>query len=435
MYRSRIILLACCLAYPHVGDAMADVLTGDVAAADVSIMTINENPGNSAFLDRSQIGFSPEVFKTETLHARYPGFESVTLSESGLGSILSAPSFIYKPNPRFSLGGYALPPLGIEIDIKKRQLPVLLLGTLSYVDLLARGRLNGMGQILVGYRVSPSLGVGISASYQSVGFTAELVPSEGGEKLADLTGDITTVNSTFGVRYEITPVLAVGLSFGLFSQNNQDINVDSLLLSKADAGAGSQGSGGGSVTNPADSFLLGGSAAPSATLRLMTDVKYTRANPNSESYSLVDLKNKRRDVHDTLAVRTGAIIGVAPQYSGLLGFRYEPASVGPGSQGEDGTAGFGTIDLVSIFAGFDTLKPYTQYSIGFRMKHGWVSERAERSKRKSKSAKPPQGYHAWETSFGLVYRLASLGVDENGELPGAYLQKKIFVPVTVVRKL
>lgn len=423
-------LLVCFAAFGSGPAVYADPLTGDATAADANIMAIVDNPANAAFLDRTQVGMAPELFKTETLYARYPGYETATLSESGIGNLISKPSFIYKPNARFSLGGYVVPPLGLEIDIKKERLPVMLLGTLNYIDLLAKGRLNGAGQILVGYRASSSLGIGVSASYESVGFNAELVPSEGGDKLADITGNITNVNAKLGLRYEISSAIAVGLSFGLFSQNSQDLQIESPLLSQApDSGGDSQGTGGGAVTNPADSFLLGVNAALAPRFRLLADVKYQRASPGQESFSLVDLKNKKRDVYDTVAFRSGVSLGVAPAYNALLGFRYEPASVGPGSPGEDGTAGFGTIDLVSIFAGFDTLRPYYQYSAGLRFNAGWVAERPS----KKKNA-PPQGYHQWETSFGLVYRIASLGVDENGELPGAYLQKKIFIPVTVIRK-
>lgn len=414
-------------------NANAEPLMGDASAANPHLTAIEDNPGTAAFLDRSQIAISPEVFKSETLYARYPGFESASLSENGVGNILSKPQFIYKLNSRLALGGYAIPPLGVEIDIKKERLPVVLLGTLNYVDLIAKGRLNGAGQALLAYRVSSGFGVGVNATFESVGFTAELLPSDGGSKLADITGDITKVSSIVGMRYEISSGLAVGLSFGLFSQNNQDLQIDSPLLNQGAGGGeqpgGNSGSGGGSVTNPADSFLVGVEASPSEKLRMLLDLKYTRANTEQETFSLVDLKNKKRDVYDTLAVRAGMSLAVTPTSFGLLGFRYEPSNIGPGSPGEDGTSGFGTIDLVSIFAGFDTLKPYTQYSLGLKMLAGWVAERSSKKK-----GAEPRGFHQWEVSFGLVHRIASLGIDENGELPGAYLHKKTFIPVTVLRK-
>lgn len=414
------------------GRVHAEPLMGDASAANPHLTAIEDNPGNAAFLDRTQVAFSPEVFKSETVYARYPGFESASLSENGLGNILSKPQFIYKLNSRLAIGGYAIPPLGIEIDIKKERLPVVLLGTLSYIDLLAKGRLNGAAQAMVAYRVSSGLGIGINASYDSVGFDAELVPSDGGSKLADITGDITKINSIVGLRYEMSSAYAVGLSFGLFSQNSQDLKIDSPLLNQGGEGeqpGGDSGSGGGSVSSPADSFLVGVEANFSEQIRMLLDLKYTRANPEQETFSLVDLKNKKRDVYDTLAVRTGMSVALTPTNFGLLGFRYEPSSIGPGSPGDDGTSGFGTIDLVSIFAGFDTLKPYTQYSLGLKMLAGWVSDRSSK-----KRGSETRGFHAWEVSFGLVHRIASLGIDENGELPGAYLHKKTFIPLTVLRK-
>ncbi len=418
--------------------AVANPLMGDVAAADPSLSAVASNPAAAAFLDRTQISWTPELFKSETIYARYPGFESASLAENGVGSLISMPAFVYKPNARLSIGGYAVPALPIKIDIKKEDLPVMLLGTLNYVDLIAKGGLNGAGQALVGYRVSNSLGIGFNAAYQAVGFTAELIPSDGGSSLADITGSFTTITSNLGFRYEITSKLAVGMSFGLFSQKTTDLKIDSPLLSQgggAPAPGAGAGSGGGSITSPADNFLLGIEATLSPQNRFLLDMQYARANKNEETFSLVDLKNKKKDVYDTLAVRAGMSLGLTPTNSALVGYRYEPSRLGPGSPGADGTAGFGTIDLVTMFAGFDTLKPYSQYSLGLKMLAGWVVERAERpSKRRSAEVKE-KGFYAWEVSFGLVYRIASLGIDENGELPGAYLQKKVFIPATVLRKI
>ena len=419
------------------GAAIADPLMGDVAAANPSLSAVASNPAAAAFLDRTQVAWSPELFKSETIYARYPGFESASLADNGVGSLLSMPAFVYKPNSRLSIGGYAVPALPIKINIKKENLPVMLLGTLNYVDLLAKGGLKGAGQALVGYRISNSLGIGFNANYQSVGFTAELIPSDGGSSLADITGSFTTITTNLGFRYEISSKLAVGLSFGLFSQKNTDLKIDSPLLDQGGGGAapgGGSGSGGGSITSPADNFLVGIEASLSPQSRFLLDLQYARANKGEETFSLVDLTNKKRDVYDTLAVRAGMSLGLTPTNSALVGYRYEPSNLGPGSPGPEGTAGFGTIDLVTMFAGFETLRPYSQYSVGLKMLAGWVAERAERSPKKRAAEVKEKGFHAWEVSFGLVYRLASLGIDENGELPGAYLQKKVFIPVTVLRK-
>ncbi len=422
----------------HSSAAIADPLMGDVAAANPSLSAVEANPANAAFLDRTQVSWSPELFKSETIYARYPGFESASLAENGMGNLLAKPAFIYRANSRLSFGGYAIPPLPIEIDIKKEKLPVMLLGTLNYVDLIAKGGLKGAGQALVGYRVSSSFGIGINANFQSVGFTAELLPSDGGDKLADITGAFTTINSNLGFRYAINSTFAVGLSFGLFSQKTVDLKIDSPLLQQADGAAqpgGNSGSGGGSVTSPADAFLFGVEASLNPQTRFLLDLQYTRANKEEETFSLVDLTNKKKDVYDTLAVRAGMSLAVTPTNSALVGYRYEPSNLGPGSPGPDGTAGFGTIDLVTMFAGFDTLRPYSQYSLGLKMLAGWVTERPERPAGKKRNVEVKEkGFHAWEISFGLVYRIASLGIDEEGELPGAYLQKKTFIPLTVLRK-
>ena len=60
--------------------AVGDPLMGDVAAADPSLSAVASNPAAAAFLDRTQISWTPELFKSETIYARYPGFESASLA-------------------------------------------------------------------------------------------------------------------------------------------------------------------------------------------------------------------------------------------------------------------------------------------------------------------------------------------------------------------
>lgn len=414
--------------------ALADPLVGDVGAAYSTAEGANTNPANAAFLDRTQAMFVPEVFKQESLSVRYPGFEPTTVSENGVGSILSGgrPSFIWKPNSRFGIGGYMVPPIGIKVDIHKERIPVVVLGQQSYVDIDATGSPDLIGEVILGYKFTDRLGVGLNLSAQSIKFDATLSPSDGGDPLATISGSTSNVSSTLGARYDVMPGrLALGVAFGLVSMAKQDLKIDSPLLSSAgSAGGDDSGDGTAESVLPLNQITFGFQAGLGSRMRLLADFEYTRADKTSEQFSLVALKKKRRDVHDTLAVRTGLILGMTESANALLGFRYQPASLGAGSAGDDGLAGFGTFEVVQIFAGMQSMVPYWQIAAGFQT--GFSPKVVARGKKdKDEGAK---GYYQWLVGTGVVYRRASLGIDENGELPGAYLYKKISIPVAITYK-
>jgi hypothetical protein len=127
-------------------------------------------------------------------------------------------------------------------------------------------------------------------------------------------------------------------------------------------------------------------------------------------------------VYSTLAVRTGASVNIVEGSNLLAGFRYEPASLGPGSREDGGKSGYGTLELVKLFAGMDDLRPYWEAALGL--------ERSFGKKRGAGRSKSPAAasFHPWTARLGLTYRRASLGIDEDGELPGAYLHTKVTIP-------
>ncbi len=411
--------------------AFADPLVGDVGAAYSTAEGAGTNPANAAFLDRTQAMFVPELMKQESLSVRYPGFEPTTVSENGPGSILSGgkPSFIYKPNARFGIGGYLIPPLGIKVDIHKQKIPVIVLGQQSYVDLDAVGSPDVIGQVILGFKFTDRFGLGLNLGVQAISFEATLTPSEGGNALATVKGSTSDINSTLGARYDVSPGrLSLGIAFGLVSMKKQSMQIDSPLLSGGDSAAKEDDGDTQSVV-PLNQIIFGFQASLGARLRILSDFYYTRVDKNSETFSLVALKKKKRDVHDTLAVRAGIIAGLTDSANALLGFRYEPASLGAGTQGDDGLGGFGTIEVVQIFTGLTPMVPFWQISAG--LQSGFSPKMLPKAKRDKDE---PRGYYQWIVGTGIVYRRASLGIDENGELPGAYLYKKTSIPVSITYK-
>lgn len=120
----------------------------------------------------------------------------------------------------------------------------------------------------------------------------------------------------------------------------------------------------------------------------------------------------------------------------LLGFRYEPASLGPGNRGSEPLVGFGTINLVQIIAGLTPLTPYTMVAAGVQM--GLITKQPGRLPQSSKLEKSPQTthlgapYYQLMVEWGIAYTYASLGIDSTGELPGAYLYRKVSVPLGLI---
>lgn len=412
--------------------AAADPLTGDTGAAASTAQAVGINPANAGFVDRTELTVSPELFKSESLQIRYPNASTVSETESGLGGILSMgkPGFVWKPTKNLGVAGYAVPPIGLGAEIKKEGIPVVILGTQDTVDLDAKGTVDGAFGLTAGYRFGDRLGVGASASYTAVSFSAKLIPSGSTEPLATIDGSTSDFNLSVGLRYDPKPgKLAVGVAFGLVNMHTEEMQIESDLLNAVpagdDSGVGAETEArddGASVqvANPLNAFTVGIQVAASR-LRLLADVRYTRVNKEQEAFSIVDLKKKRKDLYDTVGVNAGIIMALSETADMLFGFQYQPASLGAGAKATEtdaGSIGFGTQEVVMIFAGMGSLTPYWQVGAGLNFDFG-------RDKK----------FNRWSVSSGLVYRRASLGIDEDGELPGAYLYQKTFIPVTVTYRL
>ena len=436
--------------------ACADPLTGDVGAVMSTLDGVAANPANAAFLERTQIGISPELYHADTLQIRYPGFDSVSESDSGLASPLAIgkPSFIWKPTPRLGIGGYVIPPIGLGLSVHKSGIPVVVLDTQNFVDLDAKGELKGAAELTLGYKVGDRLGLGFNASYQKIAYHATLTPSDSTEPLATIDAEQSDLDLGVGARFDVTPgVFALGVAFGLLNVHSERTTIDSPLIGSlggggADNGGGGQGGANASIANPASSFLVGAMLAHPQAFRLFADARYQRVNKTATGFSIVALKTKTKDVHDTVSARVGAGVSLSPQTELLAGGRYEPASLGAGSRGDNGTVGFGTNEVVQIFAGLTPLVPFWQVAGGAQFHFDYRAPRTPRAHREHKDrdkgaksdkasdapAAATEGYYAWTVASGLSYRRSSLGIDENGEQPGAYLQTHIAIPLTVTRR-
>ncbi|MCX6106841.1 MAG: hypothetical protein NTY08_13525 [Proteobacteria bacterium] len=417
------------------GTASADPLIGDAAAAYSTADAAEANPANAAFLDYTQFSYVAEILKSDSIDIRYPNFTPTTLTYSGVATPLNKPGFIWRANPQISLGAVLVPPLPVAINIKKNRVPVVVVGTQNYVDLTVAAKVRGIGTATFAYRVSDRLGLGIGANLLALSFTAKMVPSSGGTPLADLDGSVRQLAIVLGARFVAIPgILQLGLAATVLSQDSKVLNVSSPFVAGGSASDPAQRDGSKSQAfQTLSSVLLGSQIAISPRIRLLADVRYTRADKSQVSFSLVTLKKGTQDLHDTLSVRTGTLVNMMPNLNLLLGFRYEPSSIGPGSRGDTPLVGFGTVNLVEILAGLAPITPYTMIAagvqIGLMPSHYNQLSRGGKLDKKSQNSSP---YFKLLLESGVAYSYASIGIDKTGELPGTYVYRKIGIPVGII---
>lgn len=412
--------------------AWADPILGDAGAAWSTADATQINPANGAFLDRTQGTGSLEILRNESLFIRYPGGDPVIDRKSGIGGLASAvpPAGVLKLGPNFALGGYILPP-GISVDVTVSKLPIYILGQTQLIDIKAKGSADFLGGFIASYRLGESLSFGIGGNLRTISFTANLEAHDGGTTLATARGRVSDMNGLFGIRFDPVPgQFGLGISATTFQIHDESIDIETDPGLPIPAGSGPSGT---NQTIPM-SQVVAGYYASLGRLKILGDVRYTRAIQGVEVYSLAELKPKEREVFDTVGVSGGGVLQFSDRLNGLAGFRYEPASVGAGSrsnENQEGTAGFGPIDLAEVFVGLKGLTPYTQYAAGLQLK--FMPRTLPKAERIGRSS--PTRYHALTIHGGIAYREATLGIDENGEQPAAYYQKKIFIPGGLTIKL
>ena len=418
--------------------ALGDPLLGDAVAAYSTAEAAEDNPANAAFLDQTQFSFVGEMIKNEQIDVRYPGFEPTKILNRGVAVPTNKPGFIFKANKRISYGGFILPPLPIAVNLERSRIPVIILGTQNYVDLKITAKIEGLASGTAGFRLSERFGVGVSAKYQAIKFKANLAPSSGGSSLADVDGKLSQLALIVGARMIAIPgTLQFGVAAALATLQSQGIDVNSPLIGDANALEPSKSDGAKArILNPLDSILVGTQLSIGGRVRLLADMRYTKAVKAQAGFSLVALKPVPQDLHDTLSVRSGALVRVLPNTNLLLGFRYEPANLGPGNRSAEPLVGFGTMNLIQIIAGLAPMTPYTMVAAGVQI--GLVAKNPGGPQHFSKIERTPQTaqltapYYQLMLEVGIAYTYASLGIDSTGELPGAYLYRKVSLPFGLI---
>ena len=420
------LLVACNTQCLWVSVAKADPLLGDAMAAYSTAEASDANPANAAFLEQSQVVYISEAIRDEQIKVRYPGFDPITISNSGFTIPITKPAFIYKITPRIGVGGFFVPAIPVTVNLKKPKIPVVILGAQNFLDLSVSAKVQGVGGATFGYRINDRLGVGLGATYQAAQFAAKMTSSSDNSLLADVDGSGSQTSMIVGLRAVILPnILQIGIAADVYSQQKVSLNIKSPLLEGTGVENGLGNSGDAfSGSKSFSSILVGGQLGLGQRVRILTDLRHSRVDKSQTGFSLVSLKQAKQDLYDTTSVRAGAIVSAMPRLNLLMGIHAEPSNIGPGKRGDDPLIGFGTINLVQIMAGLAPLTPYTMVAAGLQL--GLVA----------KSVRKPQMAHGREKGYyqlvlegGVTYTYSSLGIDSSGELPGAYLYRKVGVPL------
>lgn len=421
-----------------------------VSAALPDAQSAQQNPALAGELASTEISAMPSLSLQNQLTIRYRDSDPIERNLGGASDLLTfLPGFVYKVNPRLGIGISELaPPVNLNQEIT--EIPIVILNSTQMIDIKAAVAVRGAVGGLVGYQLSDYLSIGAKLNYRSIGIEADVVPSGGGDPLAHQSMDMTNTTLLAGVTLEPVPErFRIGLATTIFSSVTSSTAVESAFVAQQQNGEGN-GKSTTSTMGTFSQFIVGAAAIFGPRQFVAADLDYKAADPDATEFSMVEFKEKPSDVYNRLDFRATGELGISRTASLVGGFAMENASKGPGSRGsgnDTGKAGFGSADVIAIYTGQAQLVPAYSFMGGVRMyflnqprseprkdrEKDRIKDRdndREKDREKDRKAKAT----GWIVGVGLGYRKASLGIDANGELPGAYSQTKIYMPLEITRR-
>lgn len=387
------------------------------AASEASLDAAYINPAQAALMPMSEIQLSWGL-QQQKYQQRYPGFEAHDSQTSGVAGP-PIPGAMFKIGNRFALGGLIIP-IQIKQPVDKKEIPFVVLNQENLVDISGEAGLTGYANVMAAMAPTPNFSIGLNIVYLAGTGDFSIVDSQSGGSVADVTAAISTLSIRAGVRLQLSR-FSLGLVTTVYNQTSTDINFDSPLT-EAVGGEQKKEDGGkrdtSTVFNP---IRAGVGITLNPRLIVSADVEYKRVT-QVEEYSIVDLKFKPKDLYDTVSFYSGLEAKMRSTNALLLGYNYEPTAVGPGSRGDGGKAGFGFTDIVTNL-GEPPSTPAWSVSGGFRQLF------LRRERRGYQGMPPPPPIYHGLFEVGLIYRETSLGIDNEGEQPGAYLVKTTKIPL------
>ena len=397
----------------------------------VSPIGAGSNPAVAGEIRETSVEIEPILYQSEIIRMRFVGFDPIVKQNSGLGSLATfMPALMWKPTK--ALGVFIseiLPP--VDAKIKIDDVPIVILKQQNMADIAVDAKVAyGIGAGL-GYELNPRLALGANILSQSIGIKADITTTSGAELVkVGLQQNLFSLGA--GLLFEAIPnKLSLGFASDIISTSSIKTSIDSPLLSGAGGAGANTGQSLDSTTNMPFSRMLGGVMVTFADFASFGfDLDWQRAPQNMQEFSLTDLAQKPKDIHDSVSVRAMGSFRPNHEQRIMVGGSYEPSMVGAGTPGTDGLSGFGLRETLMLYGGFQDLLPGYSFMVGTVYGEDLQKESAqvEPKTRHGRSKEPKRVTGLWSMTnigAGLVYRQASLGIDESGELPAAYTQTKL----------
>lgn len=384
-----------------------------------SIDSVGFNPAIAGELKRSsvQLIWGMESYQ---YNQRYPGFEAHSSSKTGLSPKLPIPRFIYKATPHFGIGGTIIP-FAVSQPISVQDIPIVILSQQSLVDIEGLGKLNALADVSMGYAIHNTFSLGMRFNYVSYEGNGDLTESVGGTNIASFAVQSETMDLGIGLKFNM-PQFSIGIMVSAFQSELVTSKFDTKLgvVKDDEESDGADDNGKSKTSGSLNTMRLGIGIRFHPRIYGAFDVEYEKAKKGEKRFSVVDMAEKELDSYDTLSFYSGMEFRVDSQSDVLVGYFNEPGSIGPGTKGEDGKAGFGFFDL-ALNLGEPPERPVWGMGAGIRYRLQPV--RFKKKKRR---------FYRVILEAGVLYSETSIGIDEQGEQPGAYLAKRYKVPIKII---
>lgn len=405
-----------------------------------SISALPANPASTAFLQSNSASLAVSPISSNDVKIRYVGSDSISKkADSPLSFSDFQAGVAVKTNKRLSLGiGELLPPVSVELKVQ--EIPVVIFNTVGLVDLDIKAKVKYGVSFFAGYLINDRLSVGAGFSSRQVDANV-VAKTSGNEELVD--GEFKLQNSSLRLGLNLfLPAnrLRIGVSTSLYSATSITSSLETGLVNDPNSKSLSNNTSASNLLF--GDFLFGAEYIANANTAVFGDVIWRRSDKRQKEFSLVDLQEKSKDIHDTVSLFLSTRHRVEDRQYALAGFTYEPSSVGAGTKGSQGKSGFGMRETVMLYSGFGDLVPAWSISIGLQygdplptISDVDKTNRRPRSKGQANlDEKKSTRIDFWErttVSVSLRYKRSSLGVDSDGELPGAYSQTRLQFPVSI----
>jgi hypothetical protein len=408
-----------------------------------SVSPLPWNPASSVFLQRNSASFSGTPISSNDVKIRYVGSETITKkAESPLNFSDFQTGVAFKPNRRLSLGiGELLPPISLKRKIDG--IPIVVLNSVNPVDLDINASVKYGISLFGGYLINENLSAGAGFSSRQIVINA-VANTTSKERLLDGQFKLTNTSLKVGLNFSSpTKRFRIGVASSIFASNAISTSIETPIVAGPETDALNNTSVNSNLIF--GDLLIGIEYIANRQTTVFADLWWRRADKNQKEFSLVDLQEKPKDIYDTVSVFVGGKFRVQEKQFAISEFTYEPSPVGAGSPGPDGKSGFGMRETALLYSGFGDLVPAWSISLGLQYGGGIPTiadinpskpnKLLRRSKNRRKNSDRAKTLTFWErttVSVSFRYKRASLGIDTQGELPGAYSQNRIQFPVSLI---